>query len=244
MLRITDPSNFGRTLAGLSLIAAPLLLGVGEVLRLSIEQGAFTGEEEHLANVAGSAGLWQAMTMLNMVAVILFVPVVLGLVHLIRPGAPVLAHLGSALAMVGLLGAAGHNVFAFVLGGAMARLEDARPQMVELVGPLEESPSFLLVLLMFLVGFVLGFLLLAVGLYRSRAVHRWAAVAVAVAMLVGSNAGASFPLTLVFSGLLVLGLGTVAVRVLSMTDGQWRDLSPATGRTEVVEAGADAVPLS
>lgn len=207
-------SSPGRTIAALSLIAAPVVMAASEMLRFRVEGGTYTGTEEHLARVAANAGLWDIMTVLNMVAVILFVPAILGLVHLVRDGAPVLAHIGGGLALVGTLGAAGHNVFAFVFDGAMAQVA-AREHMVELSAELEERTTFLVVLLMFVVGFVLGLLLLGVGLYRSHTAPRFAGAAIVLGMLVFANAGTSLSMTLVSSALLTVGMGAAGLRLFS-----------------------------
>lgn len=243
MLRITDPDNFARTLGGTSLIAAPLLLGIGEVLRLTIADGANTGTAAHLDAVAGSSTGWQLMTVLDMAAVVLFVPAVLALVHLTRRRAPVLAHLGGGLSLVGLLGAAGHNVFAHVLDGAMARVDGDPSGVLAVVDPMEGLPGFLVVLAMFLVGFIIGPILLAVALHRSRSAPSWAAAGIGAGMLVFANAGTSLPMTLVACGLLVVGMGAVAVRVLSMNDTEWARRGAPGRSVEFVGAG-EAAPVS
>lgn len=242
MSRITDLVAFDRTLAGVALIAAPVLLGGGEMLRLVLEDGAGT-EEEVLASITAAPGLWQLMTIVDMVAVALFLPAVLGLIHLLRQRAPVLARLGGGLALVGLLGAAGHNVFAFVQQGAMARMEGEEASMAELAAELERTPAFLVVLLMFLVGFILGMILLAVGLHRSRTAPPWAAAAVGLGMLVFSNAGSSLGLTVVASGLLLFGLAVTGQRVLRMSDDQWRS-SRASRQQHRIGVEAPQAPLS
>ncbi|WP_153394152.1 hypothetical protein [Ornithinicoccus halotolerans] len=242
MLNVTDPNNFGRTVAGLSLIIAPVALAVGEIVRLGVFGGA-SGERELLAAVAADPGLWQLQTVINMVSVILFVPAVWGMIHLARGRSPVVAHVGGTLAMVGVLGAAGHNVFGNVLTGGMVAVENGVPAMETLGVEMEQTPGFLLVLLMFIVGFVLGFIVLAVALYRSRTVGRLPAAAIIAAMLVFFTAGESLPLTMVSSALFILGMGSVARRTLSMSDAEWADGSPALS-TAAVPAPTGAARLS
>lgn len=229
----TSTSSPGRTVAALSLIAAPVVMTAGEILRFRVEGGAGTGTEAHLANVAANAELWDVMTVLDMVAVILFVPAILGLVHLIRDRAPFLAHIGGGLALIGTLGAAGHNVFAHVLDGAMAQVA-APEQMVELAAVLEERTTFLVVLLMFVVGFVLGLLLLGVGLYRSRTAPRFAGAAIVLGMLVFGNAGSSLSMTLVSSALLAVGMGAAGVRLLRLPESH--RFSDSAASREVTDA--------
>ena len=106
MLEINDANNFRRTLAGLCLIAAPLAFGGSDVIRLSIEGGVEEGVGQ-LAAIAASPGLWQVAAILNMIGVILFVPAVLGLMHLLRGRSTVLGHLGGGLALIGVPGLGG-----------------------------------------------------------------------------------------------------------------------------------------
>ncbi|USQ74771.1 hypothetical protein [Ornithinimicrobium cryptoxanthini] len=241
MLNITDPNNFGRTLAGVSLIAAPVALAAGQVLRLTAFGGT-TGEQELLAAIDASPGLWQLMTVIDMISVILLVPAVWGMVHLTRGRSPVLAHIGGALAMVGVLGAAGHNIFGNVLTGGMAAVRDSHPVMETLVVEMEQTPGFLFALLMFIAGFTLGNIVLAVALLRARVIGRLPAGAIILSMLVFSNAGSSLPLTLVASALLLVGMGATARSALSLSDPEWAGLT--TGNHSPVPAPAGAVPLS
>lgn len=238
MLKLNDANNFRRTVAGLCLIVAPLVLGIGEVIRLAIQGSSAGGSEEHLATVAANLGLWQTMTIINMISVILFVPAVLGILHLLRRRGAVLGHVGGALALVGLLGAAGHNVFANVLDGAMASLEGARPQMIQLAQQIEGTSSFLFVLLMFIVGFVLGNILLAIGIYRARVAPRWAAALFGLAMLVSANAGSSLGLTIIAMLLLIAGMGTIGLKVLTMTDTDWERVRMSASAEEKITDGS------
>lgn len=217
--RRTPESGPTRAIAALSLISAPVVMAVSEVIRFRVEQGTYSGTTEHLAAIAASPGLWNVMTVLDMIAVVLFVPAVLGLVRLTRDKAPVLSHLGGGLALVGCLGLAAHNAFAFVVDAALAQVA-AREQMVEVTAELDQQPTFLVLLLMILVGFVLGLAMLGAALYRSRTAPRYAAAAIVVGILVFGNAGESLWLTLVASGLLVVGMGSAGLHLLRLPESQ------------------------
>ncbi|HZY66458.1 MAG TPA: hypothetical protein VFE21_11340 [Rubrobacteraceae bacterium] len=103
MLKINDANNFRRTVAGICLILAPLAFGGSDMIRLYIEGGTEEGAEQ-LAAIAANSGLWQVAAILNMVGVVLFVPAILGLMHLLRERSTVLGHLGGGLALIGFLG--------------------------------------------------------------------------------------------------------------------------------------------
>ncbi|HEX2728916.1 MAG TPA: DUF4386 family protein, partial [Rubrobacteraceae bacterium] len=175
MLKTNDANNFRRTLAGLALIAAPLAFGGSDVIRLSIEGGVGEGREQ-LAAIAANPGLWQVAAALNMIGVILFVPAVLGLMHLMRERSVVFGHLGGALALIGLLGWAAHNRGYYGFLGAASTSEIERSQMAGFIEHSMMTPNTIYYVLMFLVGSTFGMLLLSIGLYRARVTHRWAAV--------------------------------------------------------------------
>ena len=75
------------------------------------------------------------------------------------------------------------------------------------------------------IGLVIGYALLAVGLWRTRAAPRGASgliVAFLVVDIVGLAAGANKGVLLVAHTLLLVGLGWIGVRILAMSDAQWR----------------------
>lgn len=234
MLKINDANNFRRTLAGLCLISAPLVFGGSDVIRLSIEGGVKEGSEQ-LAAIAASPGLWEVAAILNMVGVILFVPAVLGLMHLLRERSTVLGHVGGGLALIGFLGWAAHNTRYYGFMGAASTSEIDRGEMVRFIGHWETTPDTIVYVLMFLVGHLLGMLLLSIGLYRARATYRWAAalfVLGAALYIVNSFTPASESMVAVGAiyVLIVAGLGATGLRVLAMSDEDWAQLrTPSAG---------------
>lgn len=83
----------------------------------------------------------------------------------------------------------------------------------------------------FILGHVVGMLLLAIGLGRGRLVPKWAAFAVAIGTLVhpvAIMALSSRPLDVLAHCLVVAGLVPAAARALRMSDDEW-DLRPAAG---------------
>jgi uncharacterized membrane protein YgdD (TMEM256/DUF423 family) len=238
MLKINDANNFRRTLAGLCLITAPLAFGGSDVIRLSIE-GGVRGSEQ-LAAMAASPGLWQLTAVLNMVGVVLFVPAILGLMHLLRERSTVLGHVGGGLALMGFLGWAAHNRGYYGFMGAASTSEIDRGEMVRFIGHWETTPDTIVYVLMFLVGHLLGMLLLSIGLYRARVTYRWAAALFllgSVLYIVNSFSPASESMLAVgvLHALIAVGLGATGVRVLAMSDADW-------GRLRVAPA-AETAPV-
>ncbi|MGH3089440.1 MAG: hypothetical protein ACRDSJ_19285 [Rubrobacteraceae bacterium] len=245
MLKINDADNFRRTLAGVCLIAAPIAFGGSDVIRLSIEGGAAEGAEQ-LAAIAANSGLWQVAGFLNMVGVILFVPAILGLMHLMRKRSVVLGHLGGALALIGFLGWAAHNRGYFGFMGAAGTSEAPRGQMVGFIEHWGASPDTIYYVLMFLVGSLFGMLLLGVGLYRARVTYRWAA-----ALFLGGTAlynvttftpASENMLAIgVCHAIIAIGLAATGVSVLAMSDADWGRLR-AIPEDASVEAPVGARP--
>ena len=242
MLKINDANNFRRTLAGICLIAAPFAFGGSDVIRLSIEGGVREGSEQ-LAAIAANSGLWQVATVLNMVGVVLFVPAVLGLMHLLRERSAVLGHLGGGLALIGFLGWAAHNAKYYGFMGAVSTSEINRGEMVRFIEHWVMSPDTIVYVLMFLVGGLLGMLLLSIGLYRARVTYRWAAALFllgTVLYIVNSFTPASENMLAVgvLHALIAVGLGATGVGVLAMSDADWGRLRVASAAEKEAPVGA------
>lgn len=78
MLKINDANNFRRTLAGLSMIAAPLALLGMEV----VEPEAPEALGASLATAAAHPASWLAANLLMLGGLLLLVPAILGMMHL------------------------------------------------------------------------------------------------------------------------------------------------------------------
>ncbi len=220
MLKIWDANNFRRTLAGLGMILAPLALGVSDLTRLSVEAGD-PGVREQIELIAASPGAWQVATVTNMVGIVLFVPAVLGLLHLLHDRGAVWGHAGGGLYLIGVLGLAAHNAGYYgTLAAASAPGVD-QDQAVRFVQAGETVPGNAVWLLMFLAGSLLGPILLGVGLIRARVVPRWTAVLLLLSVVVSFFAGDGMLIPLISTTLGFVGLGAIGVLVLRQSDGDW-----------------------
>ena len=80
-------------------------------------------------------------------------------------------------------------------------------------------------MLMSALGLFVGYALLAVGLWRTRAAPGGASgliVAFLVVNIIGLAAGGNKGVLLAAHTLLLVGLGWIGVKVLAMSDAQWR----------------------
>lgn len=218
MLKVWDADNFRRTLAGLCLIAAPLALAASEggYALVAVE----SPDQQHAA-IAETPGIWMGATFVGFLAAILFVPAVLGVIHLLKGRGVVLGHIGGALAIVGMLGYAAHQSL-FVLMGEMALMEDQREAVIEISNRLDDSVAIgVMVMLMFLLSFFVGMLLLTIGAYRGGIAPFWTPVFVFLSILPDFLPYTSEFLDYAGFGLLFIGLGMIGLKVLRMSDADW-----------------------
>jgi hypothetical protein len=220
MLKIWDANNFRRTLAGLCLITASLALGAADLIRISVE-GDAQGTRDQFDHIAASPGVWQVATVLNMLGIVLFVPAVLGLLHLLHHRGAVLGHIGGGLLLIGLLGFAAHNAGYYGTLGAVSAPGIDQEHMIRFWQAAETVPGNVVSLLMFLIGYVLGMVLLGVGLFWARVVPRWTAALIVLYVVGFLFAEESLLLALISWMLLFVGLGTIGFMLLRQSDADW-----------------------
>lgn len=231
MLRVTDADNFRRTLAGLCLIAAPLVLLVAMI----VHGGG--GNAGLVQSLVESPGRVQAANLLIMFSSVLFVPALIGLLGLVRGRGVILAHVGVTLAIVGVISHAVWAGFQIVLLGLVQSGVVDRAQMSELISGGPPNAGFVIVMLAFMVGFLLGLLFVAGGLWRSGAVPRWAAVCIFLVPFADFVPGGAV-VSILGPVLGLIGFGAAGLKLLSMSDVEWsQGQAASTG-----EVGVGAQP--
>ena len=222
MLKIWDAHNFRRTLTGLSLIAAPLVL-----LALYVALPDLPDDPTAmLAAIAANRERTMVAALLLMLSSVLFLPAFVGLIHLLRDRGVVLGHLGGGLALLGALGHIGRATH-FLVYVQMTTGGADQAQMVALINRIQGDPALVPIMLT-LAAFDFGLLLLGIGLWRARVVPRWAAAGIVLAIVlviigVVIIDGGPIILLVVFAGL-AISLGAIGWTVLRMSDGDWKRL--------------------
>ena len=161
-------------------------------------------------------------SLLDLLWLVLLIPAVLGLLHLLRARSALLGHIGYGFVLAGAVGAAAYR------GVNLAQLQVAQSaldqgQVLTAFG--QPSLGSVVVMLMSAIGLIVGYALLAVGLWRTRAAPRGASaliMAFLVVDIVGLAAGGNRGVLLVAHTLLLVGLGWIGVRILVMSNAQWR----------------------
>ena len=214
MLKINDANNFRRTILGLCLIAAPL---VGLVSALVIPRFP-GGMGDELAAISEHRGRWLIGEFLNLITFFLFMLAVLGILHLLRHHSVLLGHVGGGLV---LLGAFFHGT---IIGFALVEVPlvesgGTRDRMVEFANGMYESAAFTMILLPFL-SFFVGWLLLAIALWRARVAPLWVAGTLGVAPLSEFIGPETISPELMLT-LFLIGLGHVGFKILQLSDKEW-----------------------
>jgi hypothetical protein len=199
-----------RSIAGLSMLLAPLLLLVG----FSIHPPEPHNGAQLLGVIANSSARWNAAHIMFAIAMVLSIPATLGLMDLLeRTGGAGFSFIGGSLVVIGV-------IFLTLLVGvelAMSAIagipleehagaEPAMKALIDFEGPL---PVVFVGL-----GLNLGLFVLGVGLLSRRAVPRWTGVAIEIAALVLVGGLFSNPVGAVGAAVLLVGLGAIGLRVL------------------------------
>lgn len=215
MLKITDANNFRRTVAGLCLIVAPLVLGAALLLHPG------EGEAGLVESIAGNPGLIVASSLLIIFSSVLFVPALMGILNLVRGRGVTLVHIGVGLMLIGVIGHAVWTTFQIVMAALLQSNLDQSQLAAAVEGGGPPPVGLMVGLFMFLGGFFLGLLVLAAGLWRSRAVPRWVAVGL-VLVLAGDFLPGGKIVAALGVALMVACFGVIGLKVLRMSDAEWR----------------------
>lgn len=214
-----DTRTFRRIVAAVLLPLGPLAIAL---LRGILPYSTTDDTGEMISHTAAALGRQDAVLWLSLVAIVALIPSALAAGRLARRGAPVLSLLGvgvlvPAFAMLPFF--AGDPTLRVLASGvvdpsAAARILDAQNELAPLM----------VAAVIFVVGHIVGTILIGAALWRARMVPVWAAVALIV----------SQPLHLVFAvavpnhlldglswGLTALGFGVAALRVLRTPNDAW-----------------------
>jgi hypothetical protein len=222
-----------RRVAGLAMLAAAPVAVLAEVLHPRFDP---SDASQQVAAVAASPGRHYAAHVLVLALLTLAVPAFAGLLHLLRPH-------GARLAAVALLAfVPGLVALTAVVGMELVLWQMAQPgrdqaEMAALAGAVNESGGIIALVLVALL-FPLAWLVAAIGLYLARAVPRWSAALLGIALpiaFVVELGGAPKLATVGASVAYGLGLVAVGLTVLRRPDSEWERSAPP--RAPVPAAG-------
>src|SRR6266496_289316 len=111
MMQISDAHHFRKLVAGACMIAAPLLFLAASIVHPKVE----TDAAQQIAIVAVHQDRWLISTLLVLAGFVLFVPAILGLMHMLRERGVAFGNVGGAFALLGLVAAAAMAGFQLVV---------------------------------------------------------------------------------------------------------------------------------
>ncbi|MEV5556171.1 hypothetical protein AB0L44_21165 [Nonomuraea wenchangensis] len=218
---LTNASAFRRTAAGVSLLLAPLCLLLG-----MITDPSEPGVTDPLVYADNPAAVGVSATLLHY-SWVLFVPGVIGLVHLVRRKGVVLANLAGAVTVIGLINFSSlmiSDFFDIVLFQALP-VEQAEKIMQDAAQPAMiaawQLPG--------MIGSFLGLVLVAVAYAWGGRAGWWFPVAVLAGIVIWLVGASQWNLVLGLGGpvILLVAFGYAGVRMIRMTDAEWAGAEPA-----------------
>ncbi len=212
------------------LILGPLFTILEVVFNPSRSAVGSTGSAVIAANMAANAGMNLWHLLFGMFALFLFPFGTLGMIILAMRRSPWLATIGGFLALTGL--------FAFIvfagqedLSYLMAQMGGG-PQLVILWDRFNTDPLMTAYLFIFIIGHLIGPMLLGIGLGRTHVIPAWAAWAIILRtplQIAGFLTHIGLSIEIATYGLLLLGSIPVALALLTLSDEEKRvNVEPAT----------------
>jgi hypothetical protein len=202
--------GWGRTLAAVCLVAGPLAAVCFELIAPTTGSDSV---EQQVQDVVANSGAMNVALAFDLLGLLL-VPAVVFVAVVARAGAPRLAPMAGAVAFVGYL-----CLTVVVAGDALlvaAAKERDRTAAVSLVHGFWDTWLVKVMLIGYLAGHILGVVLLAVALWRSRAVARWAAVILLVLPLfeIAEQASGAHAFGAIGYALVAVTFGLCAARLI------------------------------
>ena len=222
MLGLSDRRHFRRLVSGFCLTAAPIVLLAGAAIHPQIEKDGAA----HLAVVRENPDLYFAAHAILLVGLALFLPAVLGLMHLLKERETRFGHVGGGLAMIGLFAATAIVAVDGIAVSQMGQPGMGVEEMATVLDRIKESSGLRAIAIVGGVSLLFGILLLVYGIWR--AVRPWTAAAMAVAAIfffVGQVTDNRVIFVVAFVTY-VFALGPLGWRILRESDEQWTGSAP------------------
>jgi hypothetical protein len=242
MLRFSDGRNFARTFTGLALIVGPLLLLIAQIVQPDVDHGGSASDKlKELADVASHKGTFLVGGILFLFGGLIISAGAVGLIHFLRGRRVTLGQVASALVA---MGAAASMVF-YGYGSVEYEMVNHsnldRAQMAQLLHATNMPASGAPVFLMFVIGVVVGLILLGIACWRSRVVPVWASVLIIAAGILAFF-GPSKVVSIISFAVLTVGLGTLGWTVLKSSDESWDAPREQLARERETAAPGEATP--
>ncbi len=189
-------------------------------------------EAEQLRVIADHYTRWQVAHVLAIGTIFLYTAAVLGLAFLVRRRAPTLGLFAGVIAVSGMVGLAmilGLDGYSWAIVGEVSGRPGSDPHTTQLVLHDLQQSNWSLAYYLPATGFLVGLVLLAVGLVRTAAVPVWVGVLYGIGGVLTGLEGTIHSNAFFITGAIVLALGScaVAAAIARMTAEEFADGGPA-----------------
>ena len=230
-MNLSNASSFRRMACGLLLLIGPALILVAGILDPAAGEGDDT--EGYLRAIGDDPDMAELSTALWIYGFTFTAIGIIGAVHVIRGRGVVLANIGGALALVGMI------MFIALFATTLHDLNNVEHVGLETAEQLsddleEDYWAPIVVLAPALLGTLIGFILLGIAIIRSGVAHVAAGAMIIVGILLVPASEETQVLNVLANVLLLGGWGLVGLKLLGMTDAQW------DGREPLEPAGPEA----
>ena len=236
---MSNPSTFRRTVAGICLIAGPLLLLVGGAVTPS--EGS-DGPSAYMKSVAADPGAHEWGTVAFVLGFALLVPGLVGAVHLLRHRAVVLGHVFGSLAILGavMFTALASTTFYDIAIASSLPLDQA----TKVNDAVEDVSGAGIVLIPALFGTFVGLIGTAIALWRGGWTPAWVAAAGAGGMILVVIGDGNQALGIAGSVALLVGYGYVGLQMLRMGNDAWERATPPASEADIVATPGSPAPAT
>ncbi len=230
-MHISDAHHFRKMIAGCCMVLGPFLALAAFVISPALKDGSAA----QVAEIARHQDRFLLSMLLALAAVLLVIGAVMGLMHMLREREVAYGHVGGGLALLGLAAVMAQLGGQFTLWPMVD--DGVQAADVSAWHSLTNDTATVIPLFVLPWAAVLGFAVLALGLYRAHAVDWWMSAMLALGALGITLAGpmASITVGIVGAALFLVGSGSIGLMVLRESDADWehtpdyRGFHPVTG---------------
>jgi hypothetical protein len=228
---LNDPRRFSRTIAAIALILGPIIVLAGMIATPWEAEPTTASYHDALAAHPGQAEV--AATLLHF-GYLLLLPASLGIMNLARRASPKLAHIGGALAVLGLATLPGLLVTDFydlALAEALPRA-----QSVAISDATQESWAAAVMGLSAIAPMFFGLVTLMVAAWRAGITGPWTPFAIAIAWLLPFVSGTGLIPAVAGASIMLVIFGSIGLKVARMSDQAWAERPAGRLRTRRANA--------
>ena len=218
MLRFSDARNFGRTLTGLALIVGPLLMLAAGIISPDTDND---NKLKELNSVAAHKSAYIFGSVLFLLSTLVLLAASVGIIHLFRGRRVTLGQIAGSLLLIGTATTFAFYAFSITEYEMVNQKGLDRAVLADYLHKANNTAAGAPIFVLFLLGIVLGLILLAVALWRSGLVPKWAAALILVGGVFAFAGGQSQVASIINSVLLLIAFGMFSRTVLSMSDEEW-----------------------